>query len=337
MTTLREAGEFEAIRRLAAARGGAGAGVLLGPGDDAALLEPAPGETLAVTVDACVEGRHWLPEWSGPREAGARLAAANLSDLAAMAARPRWALLSFGLRPGHDLDALVEFQAGAAGALAAHGAAVVGGNLTSIEGAEWASLTLIGGVPAGRAWTRAGARPGDLLAVTGRPGRAGAGLALAGALGPAARAAAPAELLDAWLRPVPRVAFALALAPAGAVTAAVDLSDGLAADLGHLCDAGAVGATVELAAWPEDAALEAAAVALGVAPEALRFGASDDYELALAVDPAGREACERAARDTATPLAFVGRFSGDAGRVTLNAPDGSARPLAPSGWDHFAG
>jgi thiamine-monophosphate kinase len=335
VSALRDLGEFEAIRRLAAARGADGGDVVLGPGDDAALLRPHPGEVLAVTVDAFVEGRHWRPEWIGPRETGARLAAANLSDLAAMAARPRWALLSFGLRPEHAIEALLEFQGGAAGALASHGAAIVGGNLTSVDGAEWASLTLIGGVEAARAWTRRGARPGDLLAVTGAPGRAGAATRLALALGRTREGDVPPELLDAWRRPAPRVAFARVLAELGVVTAAIDLSDGLAADLGHLCEASGVGAVLELAAWPVDRGLERAAAALGATLAAVRFGASDDYELAIAVNPAGRAACERAARETATPLAFVGRFTDRPGVLVGRSSDGAERPIDAAGWDHF--
>jgi len=334
--TLRDLGEFEAIRRLVRARGPEDPDVLLGPGDDAALLRPHPGEALAVTVDAFVEGRHWLPAWLSPRGVGARLAAANLSDLAAMAARPRWALLSFGLRADHDADALLELQGGVVEALAPFRAAIVGGNLAGVEGAEWVSLTLVGGVAEARAWTRSGARPGDLLAVTGRPGRAGAGLALARALGPARRAEIASELLDAWLQPVPRVAFALALAPAGAVTAAVDVSDGVAADLERLCEASGTGATLEAEAWPADDALEGAAQDLGVPVDALRFAPSDDYELLLAVDPAGRAACERAARETGAPLAFVGRFTDAPGVIVERGPDGRERALAGAGWDHFA-
>jgi thiamine-monophosphate kinase len=124
---LREVGEVEAIRLLT--RGGAGqADVVVGPGDDAAILRCDPGEDLVATTDALVEGKHYLPAWLAPAERGGRLAAVNLSDLAAMAARPRWALLSIGARPEHEMESLLEFQGGLATALAAEGAVVVGGN-----------------------------------------------------------------------------------------------------------------------------------------------------------------------------------------------------------------
>jgi thiamine-monophosphate kinase len=335
MATLRELGEFEVIRRLAAARGDAAADVAVDSGDDAAVLLPAPGADLVATTDAFVAGRHFLSDFCPPRRAGTRLARANLSDLAAMAAAPRWALLSIGARPDGAVEDLLAFQSGLAAALRESGAVLVGGNLTAVTGAEWYSLTLLGECPRGRAWRRAGARPGDLVAVSGRPGRAGAGPRLARALGAAARGPEWAPLLEAWLDPPARVAAALALRETDAVTAAVDISDGFAGDLAHLCEAGGVGAEVEEAAWPADEPLERAARALGVEAAALRLGPSDDYELLLALDPAGRAAAEGAAARAGAPLTVVGRFTAEPSRLTLRARDGNVVPLGGGGYDHF--
>jgi thiamine-monophosphate kinase len=337
--TLRELGEFEVIRRLTVARGDAGpaagdAGVVLDAGDDAAVLRPAAGADLVATTDAFVEGAHFLPGWCAPAAAGARLAQANLSDLAAMAARPRWALLSIGARPESEVEGLVALQSGLAAALGAAGAVLVGGNLTSVAGAAWYSLALLGECPRGAAWKRSGARPGDLVAVSGWPGRAGAGLRLARALGDGARAPQWAPLLEAWLAPRARGGLALALRDTGAVTAAVDVSDGLAGDLVHLCEASGVGAVVDEGSWPADEALTRAAATLGMDGDALRFGPSDDYELILAVDPAARERCAVVARGAGVPLAFVGRFEGPADRVVLHSAHAAERPLG-SGYDHF--
>jgi thiamine-monophosphate kinase len=346
LTTLREIGEFEAIRRLtrsreedrgdraAAPRAGDAHGVILGAGDDAAVLRPAEGLDLVATTDAFVERVHYDPALLSPREIGARLAAACVSDLAAMAARPRWALHSIGARGDHDVDALIDLQRGIADALATDGAIIVGGNLAAVEDEEWMSLTVLGEVARGHARARAGGVAGDLIAMTGRPGRAAAGLALTLALG-RDRPEEWRELIDAWIRPASRVAAALALEATGFVHAAIDVSDGFAADLHHLCEASGVGGEVEERALLDDPPLARAAAKVGRPIERFLFGPSDDYELLLAIDPAGRARCEQAARGLDVRLEFIGRLVAGAPRVIRVGVDGSRRPLDPRGWDHY--
>lgn len=334
MPTLRDVGEFEALRRLTR-RNPRGQGVVIGPGDDAAVLEPRAGRDLVATTDALVEGRHFLPAWLENGERGARLAAANLSDLAAMAATPRWALLSAGVRAEHDIDSLLALQDGLARALGAHGAVIAGGNLTAAEGPEWFALTLLGEVERGRMWTRRGARLGDLLVVTGFPGRAGAGCQLARTLEDQARRGEWQPLMDAWLRPSPRVTFAVALAMAGTVTAAIDVSDGVASDLAHLCEASGVGAEIDEESVDGDPWLERAARALGVPSLDLCLGASDDYELMLAIRPDGRSACEQVAAAHDLSIRFVGRITDAPGSMMMRARDGARRTIQAQGFDHF--
>jgi len=256
-----------------------------------------------------------------------------------MAATPRWALLSIGARPDHDVEALVALERGLARTLEAEGAAVVGGNLTATTGPEWCSLTLLGEVAPGRAWTRRGARPGDLIAVSGFPGRAGAALRLAAGAAPGARAALRErwpELIAAWLEPRARTRLAATLAATGAVRAAIDLSDGLLGDLGHLCAASGLGAELEAGAGGGDAVLARAAAALGADRFALWAGPSDDYELLLAVAPADRERVERAAEAAGERIAFVGRFTDARGVFEAVEPGGTRRALEGAGFDHFA-
>ncbi len=339
-----EVGEAALIRRLAAVRpavatdaADAERAVVLGSGDDAAILQPTAGLELIVTTDALVEGVHYRPEWLPPSRAGARLAEMNLSDAAAMAAAPRWAVLQLAVRRDREVDELVAFQQGLVDALGGAGAAVVGGNVTATTGPESATLTLLGEVERGRAWTRFGGRPGDLVAITGSPGRAGAGARLALERPDLARDPRLQPIRDAWLAPRARVGFARALAPAGAVTAAIDVSDGLAGDLARLCEASGVGARLEAAAFPVDPPLDEAARLLGAEPRALRLAASDDYELLLAIDPARRTAAETIATRHDVPLHVIGTLTEAPGLLEWVDGDGEPQPIAPAGWDPFGG
>jgi thiamine-monophosphate kinase len=315
--------------------------VIVGPGDDAAVLRPTTGMDLVLTTDALIENRHFRRDWCRTRArslelaraVGARLAAANLSDLAAMAARPRWAVISIGAT-GRDTEWLAEVQRGVAETLERDGAALVGGNLGRAEAGEWYSLTLAGEVEPGRAWTRGGARPGDLLAVTGFFGRAAT-------FGRRARAYWSGRRLPEWTRafaerwrnPPSRIAAARAMAESGAVTAAIDVSDGLAGDLAHLCEASGVGAEIDASSKPADGLEEE----FPRVSDERRFGSSDDYELLLAVDPNHRAACESAAAGAGAPLAFIGRVTAEGRRMLgLRGEDGRVVALPGRGYDHFA-
>lgn len=334
MPTLGEIGEFEAIRRLDAVRRRV-AGVRVGPGDDAAVLETPEGRDLVVTTDAFVAGRHYDPAWCPPEVAGRRLAVANLSDLAAMGAAPCWAFHSAGVTRGEDIDTLVGFERGLVDALDAHHAAVVGGNLTAVEHETWHSVTLIGHVLPGRAWTRGGARPGDWIAITGSPGRSAAGCRLALERADAARDRRWAPLIRAWTTPPIRLPLALTLAEAGGVGAAIDLSDGFAGDLAHVCEASGVTAEIDEASWPEDPLLEEAAKALESSLDALRFGPSDDYELLLAVRPEARAGVEEVAKAAGESLWFVGRFKAGSRGPGIRRRGGRIEPLGVTGFDHY--
>ena len=307
----------------------------VGPGDDAAVVRPELDRDLVVTTDAFVHGRHWIDAWIEPAELGARLARANASDLAAMAARPRWATLAMGLRAERDAEWAAEVEAGLAAALAADGARIVGGNLVAVEGEEWLALTLLGDASPGGSWLRSGARPGDLVAVTGQPGRAGAAIALLRALGEGARSAEWRPLLDAWRAPVSRVDFARALAGSRAVTAAIDLSDGIAGDLTRLAEASAVGARLERRAFPVDPVLDAAARRLDADPFALRLGPSDDYELLLAVDPERADLAAAIAAEADVPWSVIGRFIEGPGVLEWLDDEGTRRAILAEGFDHF--
>ena len=340
-------GEFERIRDIVTSLP-KGEGVVVGPGDDAAVLRPRVGRDLVVTSDAFVEGRHWRREMLDPAAIGRRLAAANLSDLAAMAALPRWAMVSVGAPPQADPAELRAIESAMAAALNAEGAAIVGGNLTATDGPAWISVTLIGDVERGAHWSRLGARAGDVLAVTGHPGRAAATLALATATSPPTFEHVPLGLAEAFANPPCRVRAAAAMAKAGGVNGAIDLSDGLAGDLAHLCAASGVGAVVFERKLLEDPQLTLAARALAAlradavpppSPEALveqfRFAPGDDYELLLAIEPGRFDACADAAREAGAPLTRIGQFTPQPGRLLLQRTAGEEEALPGHGFDHF--
>jgi thiamine-monophosphate kinase len=320
--------------------------VVVGPGDDAAVLRPREGHDLVATTDTFVEGRHFRRDLVTPAEAGTRLAAANLSDLAAMAAEPRWALVSLVVPVAWSAAECEALEHACARALAAEGAAVVGGNLASAPqdvGYLVATVTLLGEVERERAWTRAGARAGDVLAVSGVPGSAAAALALWGT--PPSWSRVPEALRRTFVAPACRVRFARALAATGGVRAAIDLSDGLAGDLARMCAASGVGARLDVARLPVSEPLRAAARALsasggplptreGVLVTQLQLGPGDDYELLMAVDPAAWPRCAAEAERAGTPFAAIGEITAASG-LFLRESGGGERPLGAVGWDHF--
>lgn len=328
-----------------------GEGVVVGPGDDAAVLRADDGHDLVVSTDTFVEGRHFRRDLLTPGEAGARFAAANRSDLAAMAARPRWATLALAVPPSWSENEVRMFERACARELISDGAAIVGGNLSSTEGGFVATLSLLGTVERDRAWRRAGAQPGDLLAVTGAPGSAAAFLALALWAEPPSRERASLEIAERFILPASRVTFARTLAASGAdVHAAIDVSDGLAADLGHLCAASGVGAVIDEARLPADPPLRAAARTLsafagqerGPLPAGegglltqLVLSASDDYELLLAIAPPAWQRCVSIAAELGVTLTAMGEARAEPG-IVLRGRDGADAPLLARGWDHFA-
>ena len=316
-------GEFELIERFFTRRGAARADVVLGVGDDAALVTPAAGAERVLALDTLVEGAHF-PAGMDARFVGHRALAVNLSDLAAMGAEPAWALLGLTL-PSVDEHWLAGFSAGLDALARRFQVALVGGDTT--RGPLTVTIALAGNVPTGQALLRSGARPGDDLWVSGTPGDAAAGLAVLQGRLPAQGRARDA-LLHRFQLPEPRVALGMALR--GIASACIDISDGLAGDLAKLCAASGVGADVESRELPLSAGLCSAA-----GPEArLRFalGGGDDYELLFTAPPGQR--ARLAALEAGAVLRRIGAISETAGvRIDGAAPEREAG----HGFDHFAG
>jgi len=300
---------------------------LAGPGaldleDDAAVFAPPPGRELVIAADAMVAGVHYLPD--DPAAGVARkLLRVNLSDLAAMGAVPLGYLLTVSAPTDTPDGWFADFAAGLAADQAAFGVTLLGGDTTSTPGPITLSLTIIGHVAPGTAIRRRGARPGDEVWVTGTIGDGALGLAVS--LG---KLADPTGYLrERYCVPSPRLGLPLA----GVVTAAIDVSDGLLQDLGHLCRLAGCGAEIEANRVP----LSDAARAAGPGWLAQCLGGGDDYEVLMAV-PAGRgEALATACAALGVPLTRIGRFT--EGRIAVTVVDAAHQPMtvARHGWSHF--
>lgn len=317
--------EFELIRRYFSRLGAVRPDVLLGVGDDAALLQVPENAELVASVDTIVAGRHF-PEGSDAESIGHRAMAVNLSDLAAMGASPAWAMLSLTL-PGADPDWLDRFARGFGDMARAHEVALVGGDTT--QGPLAVSVQIMGYVPRGTALRRGGGREGDLLAVTGTIGDAGAGLALAMGTLEMDDAVSANELRRRFEYPMPRVEFGIAAR--GIASAAMDLSDGLAGDLPKLAAASGVGALVDVDRLPLSRALLSTTSAERARDFAL--GAGDDYELLIAVPPGRFDALAARAAElnlTLTPIGELRRGNG-----VQWALEGTPYVPAHQGYSHF--
>ncbi len=322
-------GEFEVIARyfapLAAATPGA-----LGLTDDAALIAPSPGCRNVIAVDTLVAGVHFLED--DPADLVARkLLRVNLSDLAAMGAEPLGYLLAISLNEGVDEDWLESFAAGLAADQAEFGIGLLGGDTTSTPGPVTLSLTAVGEAPENAALLRSSARPGDVIHVSGTLGDAALGLEVL----KGARDGLPDDVADALIDRyrLPRPRGALGVALRDIASAAVDVSDGLIADIGHICTASGVAARIERDRLPIG---EAARAVLDLDPTAVEICLSggDDYELVFTADPRAADAVAHAAREAGVPVTEIGRIEAGAA-VTVVDDAGREVETGAGGYRHF--
>ncbi len=317
--------EFELIRRYFTRPT---AHTILAVGDDGAVVRPRPGMDLVISTDMMVEGTHFFPSMD-PTDLGWKALAVNLSDLAAMGAEPRWALLAAAL-PQADEDWLSAFADGFFSCAAHHGVDVIGGDTT--RGPLNLAPTVFGEVPADQALTRRGACAGDDVWVSGAPGRAALGLAhLRGRV--ALSEPARATCLAALHRPQPRVELGMALR--GVASAAIDVSDGLLADLGHILESSGCAARLDeplLPRSPELSACEDRALAWSC----LTAG-GDDYELVFTAPAARAAELAVLSRELGLPLTRIGSArAGTPGSIQVLDGRGKTIPLVARGYDHFA-
>ncbi len=307
--------------------------VIVGPGDDAAVIVPARGMLEVLTTDALVDGVHFDRRFVPPDAIGHRALAVNLSDLAAMGAEPRAALLSLALPPTLEVREVDGLLDGLLALAAAHGVTVIGGNVTRTPGPLTIDVTAVGCVRPRRVMTRDSARPGDDVYVTGALGGAAIGLRAASSQTLAGRSSEWSVARERYLRPQPRVRAGTILGRTRAASSCMDLSDGLADGVRQVADASGVGIALEASALPLDEGVREWHAREGGDPIETALIGGDDYELLFTVRPAHRGRFRDARRHFASlPVTRIGVITKD--RALVVRDDTGSRPL-PAGYEHF--
>ena len=320
-------GEFELIRRYFAPLAGPGSLKLT---DDAAVVDLQPGRSLVATTDTVIAGVHFLAD--DPPDLIARKALrVNLSDLASMGAEPLGYLLVTALPAGIDENWVAQFSRGLAQDQAEFSIALLGGDTAFTPGPLSLTITALGQVERGKALLRSGAKPGDLVYVSGTIGDSAFGLKLAKGEPLTLAPSEKSSLLDRYRLPQPRLGLGRRLI--GVASAAMDVSDGFAADLGHICQASRVGALVEAAKMPVSTALRSV-LEVGEASLVEVATGGDDYELLFTAPAAVELLLGRIATELALPLTAVGEIRREPGVVVLDQ-NGRAVELGPGGYRHF--
>ena len=291
---------------------------------------------LLATTDLLIEDVHFRRRWASPADIGWKSLAVNVSDIAAMGGRPRWALIALACPETVRMDEAEAFYTGVRALAAQEDVVVVGGD-TSVSPQGWVVNVTLLGEAAHPPILRSTARVGDVVAVTGSLGRSAAGLAVLEA--PHAPTGMTADVLadvtTAHLRPRPRTREGQWLAQAGGVTAMMDLSDGLATDLGHICEESRMGARVELRRVPVDASVHAVALVLGRDSLIWATGGGEDYELLLTCEPGAFDRlADGLAGATGTRLTAIGEVVGAAEGIRYLDACGEVVPVGP-GFEHF--
>lgn len=319
---------MEFVNWLRARRPGRMPGLVLGIGDDAALIRVGRGRELILTTDLSIEGVHFLRDLHPPRAVGHRALARGLSDIAAMGGTPRFALISLALSKQASPDWVEGFYAGVRSLARRNGVTIIGGDTALVSHNSFVDVVVAGEVPAGRALRRSGARPGDQIFVSGRLGLSALGLRL---LKTRVAATSPNQAIRAHLYPMPRIELGLFLSQKRLASALMDLSDGLSSDLTRLCQSSGVGAAVWASRIPKPATAAKGKRSPAWAMD-LALNGGEDYELLFTVPP--RKLNRIPPRFRGLPLHCIGEVQ-QTKSLSLILPDGTSRPLEPGGWDHF--
>lgn len=339
--TARSLDEFGFIELIRRRFGAAPPSVLTGIGDDAAVVSAPAERQWVFTTDLLAEGVHFSLDTTSLEDLGHKAGAANLSDIAAMGATPRYLLVDLAIAPTLDTAALLGFFRGLSKLCRRHGVALIGGDTSGSRAGLFIAITAIGETSGAPAVLRRGARPGDCLFVSGTLGDSLAGLQLlerhsrmhreVGAIPTAARRTLQAR----HRRPTPRIELGATLGARRLATAMIDLSDGLSGDLPHLCTRSGVGVIVDARQLPLSRALRQFAQATRQSPVELALQGGEDYELLFTVAPKDRLAVGKLARRIRIPLTEIGCMTEARSGRRLRLPSGEIRPLPITGYRHF--
>lgn len=332
-------GEFGLIRKLQARFGHTGPSVVRGIGDDAAVIRSLPHRQLLVTTDLLINGVHFDLERTTSVDIGYKAAVANLSDIAAMGGTPHYLLVSIAIpasRTARDIERLYQ---GLMEACRPYDVQLIGGDTSASRQGLFISITLIGSVHPGHALTRDGARVGDLLFVTGVLGDSQAGLDLQTGRTRSGADKLPLShrryLIARHVRPSPRLRAGQILSSLNLASSAIDLSDGLAGDLRHLCEQSAVGAEVEITRLPYSAALQAYAGLHRKDPAEMALIGGEDYELLFTVHPSDVAKLSRLHRRLGCRFSCIGGIRAKRYGLKLRDRRGTVRPLVVQSYEHF--
>ncbi len=329
---LRQLGEFGLIDRIQKRFPPPAMPVPLGIGDDAAAILPSSKQYLLLTTDSLIEGVHFDPAFSTFQDVGYKSVMVNVSDIAAMGGAPRYFLISLGLTNRQTVEEIDHLYKGIERGSRETGIDLLGGNIAFSTGPFFISPTVVGEVPKKEMVTRAGAREGDGLYVTGTLGDAAAGLAL---LKKGIETRRFARLVRRYRRPQARWREGRLLAKMRIPSAMIDLSDGLSSDLGHLMEQSRLGAEIEADRLPLSLPLRATSLQMGTDPLEYALHGGEDYELLFSVPERKVKKLERMIEEGLIRATRIGRIASQRIGLTLKEPDGRRRAIAPGGWDHL--
>ena len=304
----------------------------LGIGDDAALLSPSTGRQVVVSTDLLAEGVHFDPGFGPARLLGRKSLAVNLSDIASMGAVPRWFFLSLAIPAGFPLETIEGFLDGLAEQAAEYNCILAGGDTCGSKGGLTVSVTIMGEQQPELILKRSGAQLDDEVWVSGTVGDSAQGLQFL--MNGRRLGQADDYLLQRHLDPTPRCALGLKLAESRLVSAMIDISDGLLADLGHIGEQSGCGAEIQLGQLPLSPAFKACAASQPVFPWHLAISGGEDYELCFTAPPCNHGAIQKISKTTGIPLTVVGKVT-SSGQVQAILPDGTNFQPSASGYTHF--